>query len=114
MIAVTRKVLLVLWMVVGLLGLVDHAAAQLPDAREKESQTLADGGHLGPVIESHGAVFDFDDQELVDADTIYKVVFDVFLTTEPGEMNPAINSAARKRTGCRCSPWPSYAGRGEQ
>ena len=63
----------------GMLCLAPEAAAQsglLPDERARETGRIEKGANFGPVLESYGSFFTFDDEELVTPDTIYKVVFD--------------------------------------
>jgi len=82
----------------GMLCLAPEAAAQsglLPDERARETGRIEKGANFGPVLESYGSFFTFDDEELVTPDTIYKVVFDTNSTTERGAMNPQITAAAR-------------------
>ena len=88
----------VLSLSMGLLCFAPEAAAQsgvLPDERARETVRIEKGANFGPVLESYGSFFNFDDQELVTPDTVYKVVFDANATTERGAMNPQITAAAR-------------------
>ena len=102
MTAVARTVLTVL-VTVACLSFTAQASAQgvrltsvtVGNSTESTKRALDAGAHLGPAIESHGAVFDFEGRELMESDAPLKLVLDAFLGAEPGGVNFAIDSAAR-------------------